>query len=117
MCSIDQLVCEYYNCTNGADCVRGYEVCDENPLFSYDDAFAFVCIAFYTVPYQNITSEKEVIIKSCFIDEYDPYNETCVMKQYSENIYGCLCNSTLCNNNGTPIIPSNHTFTSPPTGK
>ena len=110
MSSIDQLVCEYYNCTD-AHCMRGYEVCDENQLVDYDD-HSFVCVA---VLYQN-TDKMKAIFKGCFVDQDSSYNDTCVLQEYPTNYYSCECNSNLCNNNGSLIIPSNHTFTIPSTG-
>lgn len=111
VCSVDQLVCEYYNCTDKADCVRGYEVCDENRLMGYDE-HSFVCIA---ILYQN-TDKMEVLYKGCFVNQDSSYNETCVLEEYPENYYSCECNGNLCNNNGSTIIPSNHTYTIPSTG-
>ena len=105
-------MCEYYNCTNEADCVRGYEVCDENRLMGFDDHHSFVCIAVF---HQN-TDKMEVLYKGCFVDQDSSYNDTCVLQEYPTNYYSCVCNSNLCNNNGSSIIPSNHTSTIPSTG-
>ena len=111
--SIDQLVCEYNNCTDEAHCVRGYEVCDESRFMDYGD-HSFICI---TVFHRN-TSEMKLLFKGCFVDQYSSsYNDTCVLQEYPTNYYSCECNSNLCNNNGSLIIPSNHTFTIPSTGK
>ena len=105
--SIDQLVCEYYNCTDEGDCVSGYEVCDENwtenPVFS--DKITLVCLA---VLHRN-TSEQKVLYKACFVGKYGTCYDTCVMEEHPTDIYACCCNSSLCNNNGSLILPSNHT--------
>lgn len=91
--------------------MHGYEVCDEGQFSNYDDGL--VCIA---VLYKNITKTK-ILFKGCFVDESDPYNETCVLEEHPwGDYYTCICNSTLCNSNGTLVL-SNHTSTIPPTGK
>ena len=109
---VDQLVCEYYNCTDEAHCVRGYEVCDENRLSDYDNHF-HVCA---TILHQN-SSKVEILFKGCLVDQYDSYNDTCVLDEYPVNFYSCVCNATLCNSDGNLIVPLNHTFKSPPAGR
>lgn len=103
-------MCEFYNCTDGVNCVHGYEVCNESPLLNNHDSL--VCVA---ALYKNIT-EMKVLFKGCFIDEDDPSNETCILEEYPMDYHVCICNSTLCNSNGTLIL-SNHTYTIPPTGE
>ncbi len=104
-------MCEFHNCTNEGNCVHGYEVCDEGPLWNNDDDL--VCVA---ILYKNITKMK-VLFKGCFVDESDPYNETCVLEEHPmSHYYTCICNSTLCNSNET-LIPSNHGSMIPPTGE
>lgn len=105
MCSIDQLICEYYNCTNEAHCVYGYEVCNENPFFGGDDYY--VCMAaFY------LFGDKP--FKGCFIVEHG-CSDTCVLVEYPKDYYSCICNSTLCNSNNNLIVPY-HTSVIQPTG-
>jgi len=110
MFSIDQLVCEYYNCTGGDHCVRGYEVCDENPSWIGD-----TCIAVL----ERNDSELEVVYQSCFIRNVGTYHENCILREQPANVYSCLCSNTLCNSvDASLIAPTNRTQTSPyrPTG-
>jgi len=109
MCSTDQLICEYYDCTDEAHCIHGYEVCDENPL--YGDSDFLVCVAVLYQPSNMLES----LFKGCFFNEYD-YCDTCVLKEKLQYVYSCCCNSTLCNSNNNLIMPSNHTTVMQPTG-
>ena len=111
MCSTDQLVCDYYNCTDDGRCVQGYEVCSENSIMSDDDRH--VCVA---VLYGNATNDLRVVWKGCFSDEDDFSNGTCILMEYPTNYYSCLCNATLCNSNDSLMLPPNHTRV-PPSGK
>lgn len=114
MCSIGQLICEYYNCTDEAHCVYGYEVCSENPFYGGDDYY--VCVAVLN----RLSDKLQVLYKGCFIMEYG-CNDTCVLEEYPKDYYSCCCNSTLCNNdiynNDSLIAPSNYTPVIKPTGK
>ena len=110
MFSIDQLVCEYYNCSGGDYCVRGYEVCDENPSWVGD-----TCIAVL----QRNDSELKVVYQSCFIRDAGTFHENCILREQPANVYSCLCNTTLCNGIDASFIPpsnSTHTSTYKPTG-
>ena len=100
-------MCEYYNCTDGAHCTEGYEVCDENPVWVGD-----TCVAVFI----RNNSELAVLSKGCFISGGGTYHDTCVLREYPENIYSCLCNTTLCTANANLIVPSHHmhTPTDPP---
>ena len=83
-------------------------MCDENPLSDIDSHF-YACTS---VLHKN-TSKMEILFKGCYVDRYDSYNETCVLEEYPTTYYSCVCNATLCNSNGSLIIPP---FKTPSTG-
>lgn len=108
---IDQLVCEYYDCTDEAHCIQGYEVCDENPVWVGD-----TCVA----AFHRNNGELEVDSKGCFLSGGATYHDTCLLREFPANIYSCLCNTTLCTSKTTLIVPSSQMHASPtdlPTGK
>lgn len=104
VCSIvtDQLVCEYYNCTDGAQCVRGYEVCDENPQLKDYDNDHLACIV---VLYRN-NAAMNVQLKSCFSEQC---GGVCALEEYPTNVYSCCCHGNLCNSNYSLTLQSHHT--------
>jgi len=107
---LEQLVCEFFNCSVEEGCISGYQVCSEDPDLTElqaNDHSDHYCFSGLNI---NVTTgELTPNFKRCFIgaQHADCGRNRCLAAPLVETgiLYTCCCNTNLCNVNVEMLPP------------